>query len=222
LYIDGEPTELARNACIIYTPGIRQEYKAQSEGLENNYITFITDVRAFTSRFNLPTNTPFYIKDELEITRAVSDIVWALADRLENDDPRKDLGRQVISLFELLEKKQVGQDPKSLRDLRTKQEFITLRGAVRLNPINWTVKKMTEGLYLSRSRFCVLYKEYFGVTPIDDLNSAMVEYAKEQLVNSNDTIAVISASCGYKRAESFIRMFTRYEGVTPGQYRRKS
>ena len=217
-YIEGTEIEMARNACIIYTPGVHQEYKSLPEGFTNNFVTFKTDTSAFLERYKLPLNTPFYIQGDKEVTSQVEHIAWAAANRLE--PLMEDIANNVLALFAMLEKIQIGQDPKSQREAQTKQSFIVLRGAARVNPKGWTVDKMAESAFLSRSRFDVLYKRYFGVSPNDDLINAMLDYAKDRLLSTNDTIAVISADCGYKHTESFIRIFYEREGFTPGQYRK--
>jgi AraC family transcriptional regulator of arabinose operon len=213
----GTAMHMVKNACIIYTPGERQEYKADQSGIVNNFVTFTTDVAAFLPRYDLPLNEPFYIKDDNGITRQIDSIAWAAANRLELLDA--ELTMWVNELFTQLEQNHIGADPKSRRDMQTKQRFIALRGEIRLNPRGWTVGKMAAAVWLTRSRFCVVYKEYFGVSPGTDLETAMLAYAKDRLLNTSETVAAIAADCGYRQAESFIRLFRAREGVTPGQYR---
>ena len=220
LVINNNTVDMTRNACIIYTPGVRQEYGATSESgsFQNNFVTFKTDALAFFVNYNLPLNEPFYIDNEAEITACVEWISWASANRLQSLDD--EITAHVHELFTLLEKGIVGRDPRGLRDNQTRQRFISLRGEVMINPNGWTVNKMAAACWLTRSRFFVLYKAYFGVSPKDDLRMALLNYAKERLVTSNALIDTISYECGYTKPESFIRMFLKHEGVTPGQYRK--
>jgi len=220
IVIDGETTNTARNACIIYTPGIRQDYGAQSDTahFENNYITFKTSTADFLAKCKVIVNEPFYINNEDEITRRIEQITWAQANRLQPLEHK--IERWVHELFQAIEQGTLGTNPKSLRDIQVKQRFITLRGEVSYDPRSWTVEKMAAACWLTRSRFYVLYKSFFGVSPSDDLAAITMEYAKDRLVNTQDSIGDIALDCGYKRPESFIRMFSEKEGTSPGQYRR--
>lgn len=219
--IDGEPQIVTRNSCIIYTPGMRQDYGAASKDapFQNNFVTLQMDARAFFSKYNIPLNEPFYIQNEEEITACVEWIAWASANKLQSLDA--EIVEHVHELFSLVEKGMVGVLPKNQRDIQTRQHFIVLRSEVMLKPKGWTVEKMAAACYLTRSRFYVLYKKFFGTNPSDDLAMAVLEFAKERLVNSSDTIETIAADCGYTRAESFIRMFGEQVGITPGKYRKR-
>ena len=217
--IDGVEMHMAKNVCIIYTPGVRQEYMASHGGFENNFVTFKPDDANFLSRFKLPLNEPFYIKDDDVVTRCVEYITWAATNKLESLDAQ--ITERVNTLFRLLEQGQLPPGTKEQRNAQTKQRFIILRGEVYLNPVGWTVKKMAAKVWLTRSRFSVLYRELFATTPLADLTAATLLHAKERLANTQDTIQSIAIDCGYKNAESFIRMFKEKEGIAPGQYRKK-
>ena len=220
IVIGGETINTARNACIIYTPGIRQDYKAQSDTakFENNYITFRTNTADFLAKYKLILNEPFYINNESHITRCIERITWAQANRMQSWD--NEIEVWVHELFTEIEQGTLGTNPKSLRDIQVKQRFIALRGEISFDPRNWTVEKMAAACWLTRSRFYVLYKSFFGVSPSEDLAAVTMEYAKDKLVNTKDSVAEIAQECGYKRPESFIRMFSEKEGLAPGQYRK--
>ncbi|MCL2404593.1 MAG: AraC family transcriptional regulator [Defluviitaleaceae bacterium] len=219
--IDGEDITLARDGCIIYTPGIRQEFGAVSpvSSYENNFVTFKTDVETFLASFNLPTNRPFYVSSPDEITRMVEHITWAAANH-ESPLDEAGISQGIIDLFVFLEKGLEDENLKNQRQAHTKQRFILIRGKMMIDPKGWTVDKMAKACWLTRSRFTVLYKQFFGISPGQDLNNIVVEYAKGRLISTDDTIAHIAADCGYTKPESFIRMFSDKIGITPGQYRR--
>ena len=220
LVVDGKAISVTRNACIIYTPGVRQEYGATSEavGFQNNFVTFRADTIAFFANFNLPLNQPFYIQNEAAITERVEWIAWASANRLQPLDD--EITENVYALFGDVESGLLEPGPKNQRDNQTRQRFIALRGEIMLNPKGWSVEKMAATCWLTRCRFYVLYKSFFGTTPSADLATSTLSYAKDRLLNTTDPIAEIAIDCGYARVESFIRMFNEREGMTPGQYRR--
>ena len=54
----------------------------------------------------------------------------------------------------------------------------------------------------------------------DYINKIRVESAKKLLLESDENLADIARQIGYQTDNSFIRVFKRYEGVTPGQYKK--
>jgi YesN/AraC family two-component response regulator len=54
---------------------------------------------------------------------------------------------------------------------------------------------------------------------MDYLLSLRLKHAKILLSNSNYSITEISQMVGYFNPASFIRIFKKYEGMPPGQYR---
>lgn len=220
IVVENEEIYLARNACIIYTPGIRHDYGAVSVSApyENNFVTFKTNTTDFFANYNLPTNEPFYITNATEITHAVEEITFAAAGR--EGQLEEIIQQRIYELFHLLEDGLEISDTKSQREALTRQRFVALRGEIMINPKDWTVQKMAAACYLTRSRFSVVYKSFFGVSPSDDLHETCLEYAKNRLANSDDSIAEIATDCGYKWVESFNRMFGERTGMTPGQYRK--
>jgi AraC-like DNA-binding protein len=47
------------------------------------------------------------------------------------------------------------------------------------------------------------------------------ELASEQLLDSSDTIEEIGRVLGFSTQESFIRAFSRWSGMSPGEFRRR-
>ncbi len=70
--------------------------------------------------------------------------------------------------------------------------------------------------YLSR-----VFKETTGEKFNDFKLRVKIEQAEEWLKNTGHSVDKIAYSLGYLNAESFIRIFKKYTGFTPGEYRRK-
>ncbi|MFK0523694.1 helix-turn-helix transcriptional regulator [Paenibacillus illinoisensis] len=75
--------------------------------------------------------------------------------------------------------------------------------------------KLTPG-YLSS-----VFKEKTNINFSEYLNNLRVERAKELLVNVDLRIQDIAMQVGYQNVNSFIRMFKRRYGLTPGEYRKR-
>ena len=63
------------------------------------------------------------------------------------------------------------------------------------------------------------FKEQNGITLWDFINMKRIEQAKLLLVNNPSSIQRIAVSCGYISISTFVRMFKKHSGMTPGHYR---
>jgi AraC-like DNA-binding protein len=72
-----------------------------------------------------------------------------------------------------------------------------------------------NGPYLSR-----FFKEQTGETFIDYVNQQRVNLGKKLLAEKDWTINDITLKAGFTNSNTFIRVFKRYEGITPGQFRK--
>lgn len=72
--------------------------------------------------------------------------------------------------------------------------------------------------YLSRE-----FKSKKGIGVLSFINQCRIEKAKELILsNEGGTLTDIAGSVGYNSSQTLIRIFKRYEGVTPGQFRQES
>lgn len=69
--------------------------------------------------------------------------------------------------------------------------------------------------YISRE-----FKRYMGIGIWDYLTGLRLNYAKEQLRDTSDSISNIATSCGIPNVSHFINVFKTREGVTPLVYRK--
>jgi len=218
--LDGTRHTVGNAACIVYTPGHRQDYMAHGGSFKNDYITVQVNDADFLTRIGLPANEIFYIRDQHEITHRLEWISWAVADKTEPHG--KDIDDAITAMFQTLGKLRIINDPQFNRLLATKQRFIALRDEMRKDPGAWNIEKMSQKVWLTRSRFSVLYNEFFGVPPNADLIGFKIEHAKHLLATTTKPIATIAASCGHKSVEHFTRIFAKHVGQTPSQYRKNN
>ena len=73
---------------------------------------------------------------------------------------------------------------------------------------------------LNSAYFSVLFKKEMGMNFSAYLVHVRMEKAKEMLCNSNETIAAIGDSVGYKDSRYFSQIFTKTVGVKPALYRK--
>lgn len=217
--IDGVERLVDKNACIIYTPEARQEYRHYNGKFLNDFLIFHVEDPHFVARYGLPENEIFYVSNGDEVGSRIATIAYTITDKLI--DRKEQTQRFVLLFFEALTRLSVDNTPSQKRTHELKQRFVSLRDDVKRNPSGWTVEKMAKNSWFTRSRFTVLYKDFFSVLPGADLVSMKIEHAKKLLKTSDMPVAEVSAACGYARVEHFIRIFNKLEKITPLQYRKK-
>lgn len=220
LVIEGKHVSAGENACMLYSPGTRQEYYAQDRPFTNNFVTFKADFSHWQRRYNLPFDELFYVRQSEELTRLVEYISWTLSD-FEVD--HSDSVREHISrLFDTLVEQQVLNTPQAQRAYQTRKRLIALREEAAASPGTWSVNRMAKAMYFTRSYFYLQYVEAFGIQPREDLILMRLARARGLLENSALPIGQIARDCGYQSTEHFIKLFRDRQGLTPGQYRKAS
>ena len=84
----------------------------------------------------------------------------------------------------------------------------------------WTIDELSKLVNLSPSRFQVVYKNIFGISPIDDLIKARVAAAKNMLCVLDTPVFEIARALGYNNQFHFIRQFKKQTGFSPTEYRK--
>ena len=85
------------------------------------------------------------------------------------------------------------------------------------NP-NLCLTFISEELHLSNSYISRIFHRQYGRGVVDYINRLRIEKAKQMLGAGRHTIKHIARSVGYSSDMNFIRVFKRYENITPGQF----
>lgn len=98
-----------------------------------------------------------------------------------------------------------------------------LRLSIHSNPSHcMDVAAAADSIGISNSYFQHLYSQYFGISFRKDIIGSKMEYAKELLSGSGDTIGNIARLCGYNNEVHFYRQFKKAVGITPAEYRKST
>lgn len=84
-----------------------------------------------------------------------------------------------------------------------------------------TLAELAAEAGLSPQYFCRAFRQVTGRTPVDYLNYYRVECAAELLCSTCDSVTEIALACGFNELSYFIRLFTRYKKMPPGQFRKQ-
>ena len=83
-----------------------------------------------------------------------------------------------------------------------------------------TLADLARELHMNPTYVSNRFKEMFGQSPILLQREMKIAKAKAMLENGDRTVAEVGAAVGFQDVQSFTRLFKKYAGITPGQYRR--
>lgn len=86
--------------------------------------------------------------------------------------------------------------------------------------INLNVSMIADRFGVSQSYLSTHFKRQTGINASDYIHLVRMNKAKELMRDMNLSLTQISKSIGYISDTTFIRSFKKYEGITPGTYRR--
>lgn len=82
-----------------------------------------------------------------------------------------------------------------------------------------SVASIAEHFSVSSSYLSRYMKDYLGYSVTDYIHEVRLKEAKYLLKNTDKTVATIAEEVGYNSLHNFTRVFKRYEGITPTNYR---
>lgn len=85
-----------------------------------------------------------------------------------------------------------------------------------------SVESLAERCGMKAKRFSYMFNKYTGRFPIDYLIRHRLDRARQLLISSNYAIMRVAENAGYSDAHYFGRLFKKYEGCSPGEYRNRS
>jgi len=85
-----------------------------------------------------------------------------------------------------------------------------------------SVAQLAEMEHLSESRFRDIFREAFGVPPMEYILSLRIAHACELLLTTDLNVSETAEICGYTDVMYFCRLFRRKMGISPARYRKNA
>ncbi len=151
-------------------------------------------------------------------TRALLDKIMACADDAQPRDafwPARFSALMALLLDSICSGKS-GANPLS-PDIREVVRF------VEENPSEmFTVVQLAAKAGLSEARFKQKFKQQTGVPPAEYVARFHIRVAQEQLISTCDSVTEIAMRLGFSSSQHFSRLFQRYLGLSPSDFRRRN
>ena len=82
------------------------------------------------------------------------------------------------------------------------------------------IETLCEKACMSKSSFFRMFKEAFGISPVEYIIKERIELAKNFLNNPANSVSSACYQSGFNNLNYFTRLFKRSEGITPTEFQR--
>ncbi|MFC4403044.1 response regulator transcription factor [Gracilibacillus xinjiangensis] len=86
---------------------------------------------------------------------------------------------------------------------------------------NITATEISKQINMSRSYFCICFKQVTGVTFHEYVKVSRINKAKHYLENTLEKVSIVAEKVGYKDVKYFSKLFKQETGILPSEYRKK-
>ena len=188
-----------------------------TEGFANDWLYLGgDDFTALLERYPLPVGRPFHASGAMYLATAIERIhrerSYALDGCLEKCDLI--MTEAIIDLYRAYKK----------GERLTREDKLEYARGEMIKDFRrqWTLSELSRLADYSVSRFCALYKERYGASPIDDLIDHRISQAKLLLLYGNMSLSEISEATGFSSIYYFSKHFKKKEGISPREFKRRS
>ncbi len=127
-----------------------------------------------------------------------------------------------LTLQELLIRIIQSQNVKSIEIGTSEQSHNPIRQVIKFIHSHLTegvdLKRMSEEVGMSQTSFYRYFKRELGMSPLEFIINEKIKFAKQLLKDQQIHINEVGYMAGFSDCNYFIRLFKKYEGITPKQY----
>lgn len=217
MQLEGETIKTDPSACIVFDINHPQNWKPLEGGIIHDWIHIEGDLPALLASCGLEFNKIYYPKSGRFITMITEELEQEFFAGKLHGNELCDI--KLRELFYKLARSCREDEPQIIPDEKTVSAMKTLRREI-FSDLAHSPKgsEMARRLSVSESKFYLLYKEIFGITPAKDIINARIESAKIYLSSGQYSVEQTAFLVGYKSAFHFIRQFKQQTGITPGKF----
>lgn len=215
------PTVVTKGNMILFRPGEPQVYYYYAKDKTEVYWVHFTGwkVEEYLDRYELP-------KEENVFFTGISpDYPWIYNQIIRELQLQRENYDEMISLYMhhifltinryIKEGKQTKND--TIDDIERAVHYFNDNYNKHIS-----IEQYAQEHLMSVNWFIHSFKSVMKVPPMQYIVSLRIAAAKGYLENSNKNIAEIAATVGYDNALYFSRLFRKYTGMTPSEYRKKN
>ena len=216
--INGKIWHLSPGACVI-CPSNASSYLYSEGRLIHDWVHFEGDAQALLDDYSLRTGEVYYVRDSAHISRLVQSIEKECYSSMQHKADLMNIKFREMMIHISRERDNAEFSEDIASDVYEAFKKLRIDAFANLTK-DPSIKELAKSVHLSESRFYVIYRQIFGISPKNDLIFARIERAKSLLEENIYTNAEIAALVGYTNEYHFIRQFKKHTGYTPNKYRK--
>lgn len=214
---NGKKYVIRKGNMFLFRPGQEQIYDLFKKDSPETYWVHFTgyDVERILKEYNMPENTMTYIG-------TFADYAWYFRQMIRELQFRKPGFEQMLrlQLYQLFIV--IGRNIRtSVSEFEPPEE---IERAIHFFETNYhteiVIEDYTKSRFIKTCWFIRNFKEMTGKTPTQYIIALRIDKAKELLEASEYNISQISAAVGYDNPLYFSRLFSKYTGMSPKEYRK--
>ncbi len=220
--LNGESFVTKPYACVIYDKQCYQCWKPVDGYIVHDWMHISGDLPRLLSEIGLEFNKVYYPITSDFITKICAELeVEFFAEKKFSDIICR---AELYKLFCLISRKTFENDPYDIKiDKKSAQMLQSLRTEILTDlGTQRSGAELAKRLSVSESKFYVMYKSMFGISPQKDIIHARIEKAKLYLASGAYSVEETAFLLGYTNTFHFIRQFKQMTGKTPGEYKYRS
>jgi AraC family transcriptional regulator of arabinose operon len=216
MYIDFPEAELSNpTQCIALA--IDQEQIKQTLDLLNNKYPHIDNDHSWQLKLD-----NFHLQNSAELSQTVARLIDICSGETVAKDLFADLALRELMVRIIQSQNLVEMKTANGSDVSVSQRFAFISRYIKDHLSDkMSIEHLSRMACMSRANFFRYFKQEFGITPIDFINSERLKMAKDLMAQPAESIRDISLYAGFSDVNYFIRTFRKMEGITPGEYRSK-
>ncbi|MBQ2967313.1 MAG: helix-turn-helix transcriptional regulator [Clostridia bacterium] len=214
IVLNGTLSVLPKNTIILFSPASKQYFKSAKGPFINSFVVFSATQK---EQCQLTFDTPIQIQN--------TDFFYTLLRLLHEEfHSGTEHGATLDLLLKaLLEKTKeifstIPVQPRTDKEITIHNMRTEILGCAQFD---WNIEKVAATCHMSPSRFHVVYKQKYGISPMANIIQNRIIIAQSLLRTTDKAIHEIAENCGYRSVAHFSRQFKKMTGSTPTEFRKK-
>ena len=214
----GEMRVGKKHSYLICPPYSHADHGSYREGFVNDW-AFLTgeDVGGMIAQLALPVGEPFYVDEQSIIAPYIKKILEE--NRLKPLCYEDKVSAIAADMLIELGRRYQGAEQKhnsAFTAIERARKYMLCHIEEKIS-----IDTLCKIAGYSESRFCILYRRFYGTSLIEELLTARLERAVALLSYGNSSVTQTARECGFSSVHYFSRKFKERIGVSPSEYLQK-
>ena len=215
--IDGKRTDLPAGSLLFYLPGQYREYDLYRNLRSKSYYVFFSGdaCEEMVRELKLDGRNVYNVGLDMQLIKLFDNLTAEYSGKNEHYEYM--CQSCILGILASIARN-ISEEPRVPSELRKRINDVCRYMYENCEKIE-SISSLAQICHLSESRFSHLFSDVMGTSPKNYLIRIRIEKAKELLADTEHSIGRISELVGLHDQNYFSRIFKRFMGISPTQYR---